>query len=114
MSALRAYLRVVARLDNVSEALSELKFLQERRYGQVSGRLDYTNDYLRLLKKLIGRSGDGRSSRSVDSSNDIARFDELVARIQRAERRVLGRIEDETYKNHWRSERLDQKISELK
>lgn len=109
----RAYQRVITRLGTAGERLAEIKYLQERRYQQLSQRLDYTNDYLRLLKALIQKSGSRASSSSSDVSENLSELEDLNARFQRAERRILGKLEDELYASRRLSRQLDGIVSRL-
>lgn len=87
---LRSYQRVVTRLGTANERLAELKFLQERRYEQLAARLD----------GRVGNSGSGASAQS------LADLENLNARLERSERRILGKLENEILINDKRYREL--------
>lgn len=95
---LRSYQRVVTRLGTANERLAELKFLQERRYEQLVGRLD--------SPKVNALSGSGASGPSLDELENIN------ARCQRAERRILGKLENELLMHDKRYRKLERLLLE--
>jgi|SRR5699024_5654069 len=92
----RGYQRIVSRLRTANERLAELKFLQERRYEQLAGRLDGHG----------GGSGPGISARS------LAELESLNARLERSERRILGKLENEILTNDKRYRELERMVWE--
>lgn len=105
---MRGYQRIVNRVGTANERLTELKFLQERRYDQLRRRMDYLNDSLNVLHRNV-RGLDtalGNVPRAPQTSNAFAELDNLNARLQRSERRILGKLENEQFSNHQLHQRL--------
>lgn len=105
---IRGYQRIVNRVGTANERLTEIKFLQERRYDQLRRRIDYLNDSVNVLHRNV-RGLDaalGSVPRAPQTSNAFVELDNLNARLQRSERRILGKLEDEQFSNHQLHERL--------
>lgn len=108
------YQRIVARIRTSNERLAEIKFLQERRYEQLRHRLDFLADNVRLLHRNAQRphllAGDVQGSPEV--SKALTEIEHLSARMQRFERRVLGKIENEQWVNDMRSKQLAESLND--
>jgi len=111
----RGYRRITTRIGTAGERLSELKYLQERRYEQLSGRLDR----LSALVDSLDSSDNTHQANLIHSMNraesgrNLAELEDINARVQRAERRILGRLENELFANALRDEQIDIFLSEL-
>lgn len=111
----RGYRRVVTRIGTAGERLSELMFLQERRYEQLSSRLDRLSEDLGALRRPIeGEPNNLRSTELSNSSLEVSELEDLNARLQRSERRILGRLEDALLARDLESKQVDALLSELK
>jgi hypothetical protein len=106
---LAGYGRVVRRLGTANERLAELRFLLERRYEQSRQRLDT------LLETSHGLTEPSDSPTSRLSSNwkGRAELENLSARVQRSERRILGRLENELLAHDRQSQQLAELIERL-
>lgn len=104
---LAGYKRVVHRLGTVNERLAELRFLLERRYELSRERLDSLLGILNGLADLGDNTQvqPGRDGQSVNK----AELENLSARFQRSERRIIGRLEDEFLAH----DRQNQQVAEL-
>lgn len=87
---LRVYRLVMTRLGTANQRLSEMKLLQERRYEQLAQRLDALNH------NTLGHSRSPVSGISAhqDGPPKLSEIEHLIARTERAERRILGRLEN--------------------
>ena len=86
----RTYRRTMTRIGTANERLSEIKILQERRYEQLAQRLDG------LSQGTFGqsRSTAGTVSSGEQSTPKLSDLEYMLARVERAERRILGRLEN--------------------
>ncbi|MGO1942113.1 MAG: hypothetical protein ACTH05_08145 [Yaniella sp.] len=105
---LRGYKRVVTRIATANERLAGLKFLQERRYDQLKCRMDYLNDSVRVLHANILEMDNATGT--AKNSMALAELDNLNARLQRTERRILGQLENERFANDRRNLRIQKLI----
>lgn len=106
------YMRIVGRLRTANEGLAEVRFLLERRYDQLRRRLDYLTDYVRVLHRNIQNEPlrEERTQRSPEISKVLAEVEYLTARIQRFERRTLGKLENE----QWAMNRQNMQLDKIK
>lgn len=100
---LRMYQRIMARIHDIKQLLSEMRFLQERRYEQLARRLD-----------TLRGGGSDASLGSATAGATHAEFENLSARLQRSERRILGKLEDEMLRYDERVRELAQTLATLK
>lgn len=85
----RTYRRVMTRVGTANERLSEIKNLQERRYAQLAQRLDS------LGQGAFGSRSTGDTvSGGQQPSLKFSDLEYLIARVERAERRILGKLEN--------------------
>lgn len=94
----RTYRRIMTRTGTANERLAEIKLLQERRYEQLAQRLDVLSQ---------GTFGQSRSTAGAISSGQqpIPQFSDIehtIARVERAERRILGMLENISLDNDTR------------
>jgi len=108
--ALGAYGKVVARIGLANERLSHLIMLQERRYEQLSVRMDTLTEGLGGLSSELSKSV-LQASKSNRGANELALLEEVYARLERTERRVLGGLENATHANERRELRLEKLLS---
>lgn len=96
---IRAYQRIVSRLGTAKQRLGELHFLQERRYDQLRTRIDYLADSSRTLHKIAQdlQASLNNQHRLSLASQTFEELESLNARLQRAERRILGKLENELF-----------------
>ncbi|GAA4106214.1 hypothetical protein GCM10022249_01720 [Enteractinococcus coprophilus] len=66
--------------------------MQERRYAQLAGRVDQLGDHMQAVSPNSGSSVEPLRNRRL--LIDAAALEELNERLQRAERRILGRLAD--------------------
>src|SRR5699024_10207751 len=104
--ALGAYGKVVARIGLANERLSHLIMLQERRYEQLSVRMDTLTEGLGGLSSELSKIV-LQASKSNRGANELALLEEVYARLERTERRVLGGLENATHANERRELRLE-------
>lgn len=96
---LRGYQRVVSRLRVANERLAHLQYLQERRYDQLRHRFDELTDSFGTLHKTIQKVQKPSENPLPFPVNPqiLEELENLNARLQRAERRILGKFEDELF-----------------
>lgn len=87
---MRTYRRIMTRVGVTNERVAEMKHLQERRYEQLAKRLDALKQDIRAEARGNLGSGSG-STQEVSKLSDL---EHLIARAERAERRILGRLEN--------------------
>lgn len=106
-----SYQRIAVRLRTANERLAEVKFLLERRYDQLRRRLDFLTDNVSLLHRNIQHEPllEEGSKRSLEISKVLAEVEYLNARVQRFERRILGKIENE----QWVMDRRNMQLHEI-
>lgn len=112
---IRLYQRVVIRTNTTNELLKQIKFLQERRYSQLVARMDQrdggvTSESVQSSK--VGASGPAQTGSKL-SLGEISELEEINARVQRAERRILGKLENESFDWDRRHYELKEDISDL-
>lgn len=112
---LRGYQRIVSRLSTANERLAELRFLQERRYEQTRVRLD---DLLDIASSISATSGDIRKVAGGITERPItplqpSELADLNVRLQRIERRIVGRLENEFHTNDLRNRQIERLVSQI-
>lgn len=87
---LMTYQRIMTRVGITNERLNEVKLLQERRYEQLAKRLDA------LSQGISSQSPSTRGSvlEGRQTGPKLSELEDLNARAERAERRILGRLEN--------------------
>lgn len=105
------YQRIVIRVGTANERLIELRFLQERRYEQLRQRMDYLSDSFRVLHRNMQHLEDASDKfrAAQGRSSDIVELENINARLQRTERRILGKLENDCHGN----ESVEQQFVEL-
>lgn len=107
---LGSHQRFARRLRIANERLDELRFLLERRYELSRVRLD------KLLEISDESSVDTQTSRASEDRNvskSKAQIENLSARFQRTERRIIGRLEGESFANDRRNREIADLIQRL-
>lgn len=106
-----SYQQIVIRLRTANERLAEVKFLLERRYDQLRRRLDFLTDSVSLLHRNIQYEPllEEGGKRSLEISKVLAEVEYLNARMQRFERRTLGKIEN----GQWAIDRQNSQLHEM-
>src|SRR5690625_1493558 len=85
-----AYRRIMMRLGIVNERLAEVKLLQERRYEQLARRIDKWTPS--SFEKSAIDNDSITECRGLTAG--ISELEHLNARMQRAEQRILGKLEN--------------------
>lgn len=104
----QAYLRIMARTGTINNRLEETKFLLNRRYEQLAERLD----------DLLARRTAYTSTSGVEENNErlqtgTSELQDVNARLERAERRILGRLENEALSADAQIRELERIVSSL-
>lgn len=106
------YKNLVGRLRVANERLVELRFLLERRYELSRERLD---NLLDASNHFLSHSEDYPNSRAATRTlAGISEFDNLVSRLQRIERRIIGRLENELLSNDRQVHQIEELLQTLK
>lgn len=106
----RVYHRTMTRTRTTTDLLAEMKFLQERRYEQLAKRLDN-------MSPLRGHRSGTSSTSEVSGNPSQVGYSELRninERLQRAERRILGKLENEALSADEQVRELDRLIASLR
>lgn len=86
----RTYRRMMTRIGTANERLAEIKLLQERRYEQLARRLDASSQgTFSQSQSMAGAVSSGQQSKPQYSD-----IEQMIARVERAERRILGMLEN--------------------
>lgn len=112
----RVYKRTVGRIGTANMRLAEIKVLQERRYEQTRTRLDYllrVVDNTRILTNDVNKALEQVVNTPTGEEGRHDALEQLNARFQRAERRIIGRLENEIHENDIRSQQITALVSKI-
>lgn len=99
----RMYRLVGNRTRQTNELLRELRLLQERRYDQLAGRLDAPK------VGFPDASNTARQSMMVE----LSELEQMNVRLQRAERRVMGQLENEALASDRKNREWERLVTRL-
>lgn len=108
----KVYHRIVHRIGTANKRLAELRFLQERRYGMLSARLDHLIAAIRELGVSQVSPDKSRLESTRIFRKQLVELEDLNARLERAERRILGKIENQIFVNDSQYKRVDRFASD--
>lgn len=111
---LRGYRRLVVRIGTANERLAEIKFLQERRYEQLRQRSDTLLTYSRNQKSysITHRNAVNSIQQHDNHTLLLSELEDLNARLQRTERRILGTIAAEQINDDAHQRRIEELLAQ--